>query len=66
LGGYNLSCKLYGSFACDLTLKDSDLDISIDSSILTFFLSNSQGARDQVVKSLQFLSNIFQNTEWAD
>jgi DNA polymerase sigma len=30
-------CKPYGSFASQLSLPDSDLDLSIDSSVLNFF-----------------------------
>ena len=32
-----LVCRPYGSFVSQLSLPDSDLDVSIDSSVLNFF-----------------------------
>lgn len=65
LGKYGLSCKAYGSFANQLSLPDSDLDISVDSTVLGFFSFEYLTSRNQVILALQYICSILKPYPWA-
>ena len=66
LSQVGISCKPYGSFASQLSLPDSDLDVSVDSSVLNFFSMESANNRNQIILVLQFIANILKSYYWIN
>lgn len=64
LGKIGLVCKPYGSFATQVSLPDSDLDISVDSSVLSFFSFQYLTHRNQVILALQYIANTLKMYPW--
>ena len=61
----HLSFQVYGSYACGLTIPNSDVDICIDPTIVNFFYASFCSYRDKIVMSLEFLKNAFEKHPWV-
>ena len=61
----HLSFQVYGSYACDLTIPKSDVDICVDPTIVNFFYTSFCSYRDKIIMSLDFLKNAFEKYLWV-
>ena len=61
----HLSFQVYGSYACGLTIPNSDVDICVDPTIVNFFYASFCSYRDKIIMSLEFLRNAFQKHPWV-
>jgi predicted nucleotidyltransferase len=59
---YNVPIKLFGSCASGIAVRNSDIDIAIDNSILTFmdFLPEPE----RIKAALERLEELFQTQAW--
>ena len=60
-----INCRVFGSYANHLSLADSDLDIMIDSAILSYFYTETHSPKIQVVAALNYILKILQQQPWA-
>lgn len=61
---YDLPIQLYGSCACGIAVKNSDVDIAVDEKILSQFQPFLPHARDQMEAALDFLTDLFKRLVW--
>jgi DNA polymerase sigma len=61
---YGVSCKLFGSCASGITIKDSDIDIAINEKILKYF-SKYNDIKNEMNAALDFMSEIFESLAWV-
>lgn len=63
LGMWKIPIKLFGSCASGITIKNSDIDIAVDNSILNYFMHMPENTR--LKGALQQLQQLFQQQPWV-
>jgi predicted nucleotidyltransferase len=59
---YAITCKLFGSCASGIAIKDSDIDIAISQNVLDYFQCHNQKYRMDT--ALDFIAQVFESMSW--
>lgn len=60
---WKIPIKLFGSCASGITIKNSDIDIAVDNSILNFFMHLAESSR--LRGALEQLEQLLQQQQWV-
>lgn len=63
LGMWKIPIKLFGSCASGITIKNSDIDIAVDNSILNYFMHLAESNR--LRGALEQLEQLLQQQPWV-
>lgn len=61
---YGIECKLFGSCANGIAIKNSDVDIAINQKILSYF-SMYEDRQIQMSSAFEFMGEVFESLPWV-
>lgn len=64
LSSWGVSIKIFGSCATGLALANSDIDLAVDPSILSYYYHNFAGPKEKVCMALNFINRLIETRSW--